>query len=173
MKSIEDRDEWLAGFRAGWSAHLDATGETDFKQYRYVKNVTPPDGRAVDPAAQRVLLVTTSGAYLASDQAPFDAPNPRGDASTRTFPLGTPLEAIAFAHDHFDHRYVNEDPQVVLPLRHLEAMAAEGRIGSVADTVVSFSGYLPDATQVEDEIAPVVLDVARREAAHVALLVPV
>ncbi len=174
MDIIEDRDGWLERFRTGWLAHLEDTGETDFKKrYRYVKNKDEPAGEGIDPAASRLLFVTSAGAYVRDEQSPFDAANPRGDPSIRTFPLSTPLDRIAFAHDHYDHRFADQDPQSILPLRHLEALEREGAVGAFVPTVVSFSGYLPDATQVVDEIAPSVLDIMRKEDAHVALLVPV
>lgn len=174
MDIIEDRDGWLEQFRAGWLDHLDQTGETDFKKlYRYVKNKEEPTGDGIDPTVSRLLFVTSSGAFLSDEQAPFDAANPRGDPSVRTFALSTPLDRIAFAHDHFDHRFAEQDPQSVLPLRHLEALEREGAVGAFVPTVVSFSGYLPNAVQVVDEIAPRVLDIMRKEDAHGALLVPV
>ena len=33
MEVFEDRANWEASFRAGWLAHYQGTGETDFKQY--------------------------------------------------------------------------------------------------------------------------------------------
>jgi len=47
-----------------------------------------------------------------------------------------------------------------------------GPIGEVAPTVVSFSGYLPDARMAVDTVAPAILEVAKAEKAHAALLVP-
>ena len=118
------------------------------------------------------MLITTSGAFLPASQEPFDAPNPLGDYSTRTFPSSTPFDQIAYAHDHFDHTDVNEDPQVLLPLHHLKDMVDAGAIGELAPSVVSFSGYHPDVTQVINTTIPPILAIAKEEAVNAALLVP-
>lgn len=174
MEVFEDRTEWAGAFRAGWLAHLEATGETDFKtRYAYVKNATAPSGPALDLSKARLLLVTSSGAVLKGEQTPFDAPNLLGDYSTRTFDRRRDLADFDFVHEHYDHAFVERDPGVALPLRCLEDLEHEGRIGALAETVVSFSGYMPDATRVVDELIPAVLDVARAERVEGALLVPV
>lgn len=67
---------------------------------------------------------------------------------------------------------VNAEPQALVPLRYLEALVAQGEIGELAPQVISFSGYMPDATRVVDELIPAILDVATAERATAALLVP-
>lgn len=169
---VEDLERWAEGFEAGWLKHLKETGEADWDLWHGPRNRIQPGGRGVDLSNSRLLLVTSSGAYLRGVQEPFDAPNLYGDPSLRLFPTSTPLETIAFAHTHYNHKHVDADPQVLVPLRHLEAMVAEGRIGEVAPAVVSFSGYLPDARMAVDTVAPAILEVAKAEKAHAALLVP-
>jgi D-proline reductase (dithiol) PrdB len=109
---------------------------------------------------------------LEGRQEPYDAPNPLGDYSLRTFPTSTNFEQIAFAHEHYDHRAVNEDPQVLLPLRHLEQMHAEGQIGELSESVISLMGYQPDVTRTLDETIPAVVSMASDMQADAALLVP-
>lgn len=174
MDVIDDKDEWADAFRGGWLAHLEATGETDFKnKYAYVTNAQAPAGPGLDPASAKLLFVTSSGAYLKGRQAPFDAPNPRGDDRVHTFSVSEPLDAFAFAHDHYDHKYVEADTQTVLPLRHLEDLVQDGVVGAWAPRGVSFSGYLPDAVGVADRLVPRVLQVAKEEEVQGALLIPV
>jgi hypothetical protein len=36
---------------------------------------------------------------------------------------------VRFDHTHYDHTAVDEDPEVQLPLRHMEEMVAAGMIG--------------------------------------------
>lgn len=173
MNIVDDRDAWFAHFSEGFLAHHEATGETDFKQYRYVKNTQAPSGPGLDLASKKLLLVTSSGAYLRRSQAAFDAPNPLGDYGVRALPQSTPLDEIAFAHEHYDHRYVDEDAQAVLPLRLMETLASEGRVGALAEMVVSFHGYTPDITRVLDETIPEILGMAKAQQVDAALLVPV
>ena len=172
MEIAENLAEWNATFRSGWLAHLDATGTTDFKQYVRPRNVQGIPGPAIDLAQSRLLVISTAGGYLRGVQEPFDAASLYGDYTLRIFPAATPLDRLAFAHDHYDRRFVKDDPQVLLPLRHLEEMAAAGRIGDLAANVISYSGYQPDVGRVVDEVIPQVLEIAHKEQAQAALLVP-
>ncbi len=118
------------------------------------------------------MLISSAGVYLPERHQPFDAANPLGDHSIRLIPSSTPLDALAIAHDHYDHAAINQDPQVLMPLRHLEALVAEGVIGELAPSMVSFMGYQPDATRVIDETIAATLQAAQAEGVHAALLVP-
>jgi len=170
---LENAEEWLDTYRQGWLAHLQATGEADYKG-RYVrpKNSTVPAGRGVNLAQSRLVLITSAGAYLRDHQPPFDADNLLGDYTLRLFPSSTRLDALAYAHDHYDHSAVNSDPQVLVPLRHLENLVVDGVIGELAPCVISFSGYQPDATRTVSEVIPAVIEAARAAEIDAALLVP-
>ena len=172
MKIVENLEQWQQEFEQGWLAHFQATGEFDWKSYAKIKNKSVPGTRGIDLSKSRLMLISTAGAYLKDSQQPFDASNPLGDYTLRLFPASTPFEAIAYAHDHFDHTAVNQDPQVLLPLRHLEGMVAEGKIGEIAPTVISFSGYQPDVVRVVNEMTPEILEVATTKEIDAALLVP-
>lgn len=172
MDIVENLKQWRKDFEQGWLAYFQKTGQFDWKSYTGVKNSTAPSGSAVDLSQSRLVLISTAGGYLPDSQKPFDAPHPIGDYSIRLFPSSTPLEDIAYSHDHYDHAAVNEDPQVLLPLRHLEDMVNEGAIGELAPSVISFSGYHPDVTQVVNELIPPIVDVAITEQVDAALLVP-
>ena len=100
------------------------------------------------------MLISSAGAYLGHDQQPFDAASPTGDYTMRAFPSDTGFQDLIYAHDHYDHAMVDRDPQVALPLDHLQEMVADGRLGSMTPSVVSFMGYQPDAARVVDALAP-------------------
>jgi hypothetical protein len=172
VEILENREAWVEHFEDNWLAHFNKTGETDFKQYEYSRNEEAVPGRAIDLSQSRLFFVATSGAYLKDSQEAFDAPNPLGDYTIRTFPLATPLDALAFAHTHYNHQYVDEDAQVLVPLRHLEAMVDEGIIGELVPTVLSFSGYTPIVPRILDELVPQVVGMAKDHQADAALLVP-
>lgn len=169
---FEDREAWLAHYRANFEAHFHQTGEADFKRYQRVRNRESVSSPAIDVRASRVALITSSGAYLRAEQPPFDAENDLGDYTLRLIPAAAPLDALAFAHTHYDHAAVDADAQVLVPLRHLEVLAAEGAIGSFAPTVISFMGYQPDAARVVDETIPALAAAVRDQGAQAALLVP-
>lgn len=172
MEILENRAQWLADFRAGWLAHLQQTGETDWKRYPSPKNKHIPAGSGINLSSSRLALITSAGGYLPDLHQPFDAPDPLGDYSIRLFPSSTPLNRLAFAHTHYDHAAVNQDPQVLVPLRHLEDMVGDGLIGELAPTVVSFMGYQPDVTRLVDELVPAIRSAVRDSGANAALLVP-
>jgi len=172
MQILENYDEWKAAFRDGWLAHLQQTGEIDWSLYNRPDNNSAPGCPGVDLAHSRLMLVTTSGAYLPGRQEPFDAASPLGDYGIRLWSSTTPLEALAYAHEHYDQTAVNSDPQVLLPLCHLEELVGEGAIGEMAPSVVSFMGYQPDLSRVVDEMIPEIVAAAQAEEVQAALLVP-
>ena len=172
MEILENRDQWLADFREGWLAHYQQTGVIDWKRYRRPKNSVAPAGPGIDLSISRLMLISSAGAYVPRHQHPFDAANPLGDYGIRLIPSSTPLDALAFAHDHYDRSAVNQDPQALVPLRHLEDLVAEGVIGELAPSMVSFMGYQPDATRVIDETLAATLQAAQAEGVRAAFLVP-
>lgn len=172
MEILENRQLWEQQYQADWVAHLRATGATDWKRYPSPRNRLVPAGKGIDLSVSRLMLISSAGGFLRDSQPAFDAPNPLGDYGIRTFPAATPFREIAFAHGHYDHAMVEQDPQVLLPLRLLEDLVAEGVIGELAPSVVSFMGYQPDVGRLIDQTIPAILDVACAEQVRGALLVP-
>mgnify|MGYP001822173724 CR=1 FL=1 len=172
MEILENYTAWRTTFHQGWLAHVEETGKIDWDLYNRPRNSEGPAGPGIDLAASRLMFITTSGAYLPGEQAPFDAANPLGDYTIRTIPVSTPSAAMAYAHEHYDRAAVEQDDQVLIPLGHLKEMVTEGAIGELAPSMVSFMGYQPDVSRVVDEMIPAILEVARAEGAQAALLVP-
>lgn len=172
MEILENREQWLASFREGWLAHYQQTGTFDWKRYNRPRNSVAPAGAGINLKKSRLMLISSAGGYLRDQQQPFDAAHPLGDYRIRLFPSSTPLNALVFAHEHYDQAAVNQDRQVLAPLRHLEALVDEGVIGQLAPSVVSFMGYQPDVTRVLDETIPAVVQAAQAEQVEAALLVP-
>ena len=175
---VEDMEGWAERFEGRWLDHVRRSvlgvpgAEPDWSLYEGPRNRTAPAGRAVRLSGSRLVLISSAGASLRSRGEPFDAENVLGDPTLRLIPTGAPLSEVRFDHTHYDHGAVGHDPQAQLPLRHLEGMVADGRIGGLAENVISFSGYQPDVRAVADLIAPGVLAAARDEKADAALLVP-
>jgi hypothetical protein len=59
VEILEDRAAWEAAYRAGWLAHFEQTGETDFTQYVRPKNRAAPSGPGVDLSRSRLLLISS------------------------------------------------------------------------------------------------------------------
>lgn len=173
MEILENKKDWGKEYRQGWLAKLQAENVIDWSLYQHPRNEEAPGAPGVDLSQARLLFITSTGAYLRDEQRPFDAPSLTGDYTIRTFSTTTPFSDLAYAHDHFDHAMVEEDPQVALPLRHLEKLVASGRIGELAPSVISFMGYQPDAGRVVDQTIPAIVATAQAEGVQAALLAPV
>lgn len=174
MKILENLEQWQTEYEQGWLAHYRKTGEMDFKNlYNRPKNKTAPAGPGINLARSRLALISSAGGYLRESQEPFSTDRAAlGDYTIRQFPSSIPLDALAFAHVAYDHRAVNEDPQVLVPLRHLEDLVNEGVIGELAPSVISFCGWQPDVVRTVNELIPAIMKAAKAEEIDAALLVP-
>lgn len=172
MEILENRQQWLEEFENGWLAHFKQTGEMDWKRYNRPHNQHVPGGPGIALQHSRLVLISSTDSYLKQKHEPFAAEDPLGDYSLRLFSTSTDLDELAFSHTHYEHSAVEQDPQVLVPLRHLRRMAKNGLIGELAPTVISFMGYLPLATRLVDETIPVILQAVEQQGARAALLVP-
>lgn len=174
MKILEDVQAWQAEYEQSWLKHYRETGEMDWKnQYNRPKNSSQLSGSGIDLSKSRLMLISSAGSYLKDSQEPFDIDKANlGDFSIRLYPSSTPFGALEYSHQAYDQTAVREDAQVLLPLRHLEAMVGEGVIGELAPSVVSFNGWLPDVTRTIDELLPKIVEAAKAENVDGALLVP-
>jgi D-proline reductase (dithiol) PrdB len=170
MEILENREEIAAAYAEFADSYQD--GKFNWKFYQYVKNKTNIPGNRIDLSQSRLAIISTAGGYLPESQESFDVADPYGDYGIRTFPITTPLDKIAYAHEHYDHTAVNDDPQVLLPFHHLETMVAEGAIGELAPSVINFMGYQPDIIRIVDELFPAILKVLKEEQVQAALLIP-
>jgi len=172
IEILENKEKWSEEFRSGWLAYQKETGISNWQIYNRPTNELTPGLPGIKLSESRLMLISSAGGYLAGRQKPFDAASAYGDYSIRTFPISTPFDALAFAHDHYDHAFVDQDPQVALPLRHLEQITTEGHIGRLASSVISFMGYQPDSARVVDEVIPEIISYAKANNVHAALLAP-
>jgi D-proline reductase (dithiol) PrdB len=88
--------------------------------------------------AQRRVAIVSSAGLLVRGGVPF-----RGrDPDYHTIPPGTPPGDLLISHVsiNFDRTGFQEDWNTVFPIDRLNELAAEGVIGSVADTHYSFMG---------------------------------
>lgn len=173
MEILENQIAWAAHFNDNWLAHAEAAREADWKIYQPPRNQQVPGTPGVDVASSRLMLISSAGGYVRERQPSFAATSLFGDYGIRTFPITTPFSALAYAHDHYDHAMIDADPQVALPLELLQEMAENGRIGSLASSVVSFMGYQPDSARVVAETIPTIVAAAKAENINAALLAPV
>ncbi len=171
VEILENLDSWKAGFEHGWLATLQSTGKVDWRSYRPPINKSRIPGKGIDLKNSRLMLVSSAGAFLPESQQPFDAPNPLGDYSIREIPSSVALDALDYAHDHYDQRAVKDDPQVLIPLRHLKKLTADSKVAGLTN-LVSFMGYQPDVSRVITETIPAIIQKSHEQCADAVLLVP-
>jgi D-proline reductase (dithiol) PrdB len=142
--------------------------------YRY-RTVDPvPWARPRKPLrAARVALVTT-GAVYAPGQEPFDEEMKGGDFSFRVIPRDTDVATLGIAHksDAFDQAGFLADRNLGFPLDRLREMEAEGLIGSLAPSALSFMGSISAPGRLVKESAPAAAALLEADGVDVALLVP-
>lgn len=122
---------------------------------------------SVPLAEARIGLVSTSGAS-ARGQVRFSTGDD-GDASFRELGWDEPAR---FSHGGYDTRRAYRDPEVVLPRRTLDLLAADGTIGAAPARVFSLMGYIPDPQPLLDETGPRVAAQLLADAVDLVLLVP-
>lgn len=111
----------------------------------------------------RVALVSTAGAH-----APGGRPLSAGGRAL-LLPVSEPVE---LTHSGYDTARAMTDPEVVYPVETLAALAEGGVIGSLAPTVVSTMGFVPDGRRLFSHAIPDAVERLHDEQAHLALLVP-
>jgi D-proline reductase (dithiol) PrdB len=119
----------------------------------------------------RVAFVTTAGAHL-PDQLRFDVAAKAGDPSFRTFSSAMPLTAVMLTHPGYDTQQASVDKNVVLPLDHLRALVADGRIGALGPTIYSTMGYVADTALLVEETAPAIARRLVEDQTDLVLLAP-
>ncbi len=142
-----------------------------YPPYQWVENTTPPPWAELKKplSSCRVGLIGSGGIYQAG-QVAFHY---RDDLSFRiidTRDSTAQLRATHFAYDLTDAR---SDPNVVFPIDTLNALAAEGFIGSLAERAYAFMGGIYSARRVRERLAPALADRVVDDAVDVVLLVPV
>ena len=123
-----------------------------------------------------IALVSTAG-IARHDDRPFDQEHERrdpwwGDPSFRVLPIGTTEQDVRLYHMHIDPRFGQADLDVVLPMRRLTELAAEGIVGRPAPRHYSMMGFILDPTVLVEETAPAMADRMRADEVDAVVLVP-
>lgn len=130
-------------------------------------------------------LLTSSGHFVAGDDPrPFGEENMtqfeamvriqeflRETPTLSTIPLDTPPEKLRVRHGGYDIRGAEADPNVVLPLAHLQTLASEGVIGQLADNAYSFVGACAQ-TPLTKKSAPQWVEMIKQQGIEAMVLLP-
>jgi D-proline reductase (dithiol) PrdB len=125
----------------------------------------------------RIALVSTAALSMRIDR-PFDTEGERanpwwGDPSYRVIPRTATERDVVASHLHIDTAYLEQDLDVVLPLRRLGELEGEGIIGSAAPSHYSVQGYLLDPTEFLATSVPAIAELMKRDAVDAAVFLPV
>ena len=122
----------------------------------------------------RLALVSTAGLVLPS-QTQFNNANPGGDCSFREIPGDVDTSQLLDTHrsKSFDHTGVQQDTNLALPIDRARELLASGRIGSLANTHLSFMGSITAPGRLIRDSAPAAADLLVADAVDIALLVPI
>src|ERR1043166_6794596 len=114
------------------------------KSYRWRRIDPVPWTPLRKPLAQCHVAIVSSAGVVLPGQEPFSK-TPRGDTNFREIPADADLKALRDTHrsGSFDHRGMNQDPNLVFPLDRLRELAEARRIGSVNRRHLSFMGSIP------------------------------
>jgi D-proline reductase (dithiol) PrdB len=150
-------------------AYIQRTREryAEYPPFRWVVNTDAPWTPLVKPIRECRVALLSSGGFYAAGQPPFDD----NDGSYRLIPRDTQSRDLRIYHHGYRDTDPDRDPNCVLPLERLRELAAEGVIGGLADSAISFLTFYSARRDVErgQRIAAEL----RRLAADVAFLVPV
>ena len=143
--------------------------------YRYRSVDWTPGAVLKKPLSQSRIAVITTAAFYTPDQKPFDESIRGGDTSFRAIPLDADLHGLSISHrsDAFDHRGIEADKNLALPLDRLRELTRERRIGSVAARHFSFMGSIPAPGRLVSGTAPEVARLLRDDGVDGVLLTPV
>ena len=162
MTIIEDIDDWRRRF-AGWKP------SDDLSNYPFVRN-----RRAPFTPARRALpmlnlaLISSAGAYI-DGTTPFDS---NGDLTFREIPIEVEASDLRFAARGYDPAAVQKDVNAQVPVERLLEFEQNGIIGQLNPVFWSFSGYIPDAAMLVEELIPKLVERINRYEVQAALLVP-
>jgi len=168
VEIIEDIDGWRRRFQS-WKP---GAGDDLGNDYPFVKN-----RRAPFTPARRALpmlnlaLISSAGAYIDGTPA-FDTSSTNGDVSFREIPIEVEETDLRFAARGYDPSAVQQDANSQLPVARLLEFEQNGIIGQLNPVFWSFSGYIPDAARLVDELVPKLVERVRRYEVQAALLVP-
>jgi D-proline reductase (dithiol) PrdB len=128
---------------------------------------------AIDkPLAQCRIALVSSGGFFAPNQEPFDLNDLSGDCSYRVISNKIDPATLAVSHAFYDTSAAKVDTDVMFPIRALNALADSGTIGSAAREHTSFSGSIPDPTELVTDSGPEVAERFARDEVDLVLLTP-
>src|SRR5207245_5419887 len=101
----------------------------------------------------QVALISSAFTYIYGTD-PFDTGTPDGDLDFREIPSEIELRDLRFSPRGYDSAFVQQDPNVQVPLARLFEFELNRIIGQVNSVFWSFSGFIPNAGRFVNEMIP-------------------
>jgi len=101
----------------------------------------------------KIALISSGGFYIKGDK-PFDTEAVLGDTTYRRIPKNTNIEDLDIAHTHYNHSYVKEDMNSGFPLPLFRELEENNKVGELAETNYSFSGYILKTDEIIKDLGP-------------------
>ena len=133
-----------------------------------------PAHRVKNLAECRVALVSSAG-LVAPGQEPYDSKIKGGDWSWRSLPGDIDVQYLTEHHssDSWDHKGIEADRNMGMPLDRLRELAVAGVIGEVAPRHVSVQGSITAPGRFIRKTVPEIVKALVADEVDVALMVPV
>ena len=171
MEIIEQLDRWQERYGA-WRSKQPSGSTENISDYPFVENERSP----FTPARRslpmlNLALISSAGAYLDGTD-PFDTNAPDGDFTFRELPTEIDLSDLRFSARGYDATFVQQDPNVQVPLARLFEFESNRVIGQLNQVFWSFCGFMPDAARLVRETLPQLVERLKRYEVQAALLIP-
>jgi D-proline reductase (dithiol) PrdB len=162
---IENLGQW-SGRQSRWRYNENLTN------YPFIENTYAPftPMRRALPMLN-LALISSAGAYIDGTE-PFDTSARDGDASYREIPVEVGAEDLRYAARGYDQTAVEQDRNAQIPIERLQEYEANAVIGQLNQVWWSFSGFIPNARLIVDELAPKIIERLHRYEVQAALLIP-
>ena len=169
MEVIEQLDSWQKRYGA-WKAKPHSVDSIE--HYPFVENTRSPFTplRRALPMLN-LALISSAGAYIDGTD-PFATSATDGDFTFREIPTEIDLSDLLFAARGYDPRFVQQDPNVQIPLDRLAEFRANRVIGRLSSVFWSFCGFIPDAARLASDTLPKLIERLTRYEVQAALLIP-
>lgn len=169
MEIIEQLDRWQKQYGA-WRSKT--SGSDNLDDYPFVENARSP----FTPARRslpmmNLALISSAGGYLDGTD-PFDTGAPDGDFTFRELPTEIDLSDLRFSARSYDSTFVQQDPNVQVPLARLFEFESNCVIGQLNSVFWSFCGFVPDAVRLASQALPQLVERLTRYEVQAALLIP-
>lgn len=171
MEIIEQLDQWQQRYGT-WRSKPPSGATEDISDYPLIENARAPftPMRRSLPMLN-LALISSAGAYLDGTD-PFDTSAPDGDFTFREMPSEIDPGDLRFSARGYDPKFVQQDPNVQVPLARLFEFESNRIIGQLNTAFWSFCGFIPDAARLASETLPKLVERLTRYEVQAALLVP-